>query len=178
MSIPHLGANLMKVVVPLLAIGVVFLALRIRRLPLAAAIGWVKPPPAAAAGWLLLYVAYILISNYFMFWRGPWDFTPWREAPLIIDILRVVGVAVLGPIAEELIFRGILYGRFAQTRLGVGGAIAITAISWGGIHYTYAPGVILLLVGAGLLLGLARWQTRSIVTPILMHITWNIYAVW
>jgi len=30
----------------------------------------------------------------------------------------------------------------------------------------------------GLLLGFARRQTGSVIVPILMHIAWNLYAVW
>ncbi|MDB5721623.1 MAG: hypothetical protein JWP15_2241, partial [Alphaproteobacteria bacterium] len=30
----------------------------------------------------------------------------------------------------------------------------------------------------GLLLGLARWRTGSVLPPILMHISYNLYAIW
>ena len=178
MNIPHLGATTTKVAIPLLAIAAVIFAHRLRKLSLEDCLGLRKPPAGAAALWVLLYVAVMLGSNYFMHWRGPWDFTEWRNAPLVLDILRVVAVGVLGPIAEELIFRGVLYARLARTKLGVSGAIVVAALVWGGIHYNYTAGVIALLVFLGLLLGIARWQTRSVVTPIIMHITWNLYAVW
>jgi len=60
----------------------------------------------------------------------------------------------------------------------VAGAVVLTAVVWGAIHYNYTPAEIALLCFAGVLLGLARYQTRSVVTPILMHITWNLYAIW
>jgi membrane protease YdiL (CAAX protease family) len=128
--------------------------------------------------WLLLYAAVILGSNYLMNWRGPWDFTEWRQALWLVDILRVLAVGILGPTAEEIIFRGFFFTRLARTRLGVAGAIALTAIGWGASHYTYTPGVIALLMFAGMLLGLARLKTKSVITPILMHMMWNLYAVW
>ena len=177
-NIPHLGSALIKVLIPSLAIAAVILAHRVRKLSLEEHVGLRKPPVGAAVCWLLVYIAVMLGSNYFMNWRGPWDFSAWRNAPLAVDILRVVAVGVLGPIAEELIFRGVLYGRLARSRLGVPGAIVVSALVWGMIHYTYTPGVIALLVFDGLLLGTARWQTRSVITPILMHVVWNLYAVW
>jgi len=30
----------------------------------------------------------------------------------------------------------------------------------------------------GLLLGLARWKTRSLFPPIVMHMLYNLYAIW
>ena len=178
MNVPHLGTTLLKAAGPLAMIGVVIFILHRRKLPLAENLGWRRPPPGQTILWLLLYAAVILGSNYFMNWRGPWDFTEWRQAPLLVDILRVLAVGILGPIAEEITFRGFLFTRFARTRLGFSGAIALTAIVWGVIHYTYSPGVIALLIFDGLLLGMARLKTNSVITPILMHVMWNLYAVW
>jgi len=178
MNASQLGTTLVKVAGPLFAITLIVVALRLRKRPLVENLGLSKPPFGATVLWLLLYVGFILGSNYFMNWRGPWDFTVWKNDPLLIDILRVLAVAGLGPIAEELIFRGFLYTRLSQTKLGVPGTIVVTALVWGVIHYNYTPAEIVLLVFAGLLLGLARYQTRSVITPLLMHMVWNIYAVW
>ena len=178
MNTSQLGTTLLKVVAPLFMISVVILVLRLRKRSLEENLALRKPPVGATALWLMLYAGYILGSNYCMNWRGPWDFTVWKNDPLLIDAMRVLAVAVLGPIAEELIFRGFLFTRLAQTKLGAAGAIALTAIVWGMIHYTYTPAEISLLVFAGVLLGLARCQTRSVITPMLMHILWNVYAVW
>jgi membrane protease YdiL (CAAX protease family) len=178
MNTSQLGTALLKVVAPLFMIAVVVIILRLRKRSLEDNLALRKPPVRATALWLLLYAGYILGSDYFMNWRGPWDFTVWKNDPLLIDVMRVLAVAVLGPIAEELIFRGFLFSRLAQTKLGAAGAIALTAIVWGMIHYKYTPAEITLLIFAGVLLGLARYQTRSIITPMLMHMMWNIYAVW
>lgn len=178
MSIQDLGSTLAKIIAPLLTITAVVVVHRRRRLSLAECLGLNRPPVGASIAWLLLYAAVTLGSDYFVNWRGPWDFSGWRSAPLWVDILRVLAVVILGPIAEELIFRGVIYRRLALTRIGAPGAIGLTALVWGGIHFGYTSGVIALLIFAGLLLGLARWQTRSVVTPMLMHIAWNLYAIW
>ena len=164
MNMPHLGITLVKVAAPLAMIAVVMIILHRRKLSVAENLGLRRPPPGQTILWLLLYAVVILGSNYFMNWRGPWDFTEWRQAPLLVDILRVLAVGILGPIAEEIIFRGFIFTRLARTGLGVSGAIALTALAWGAMHYTYAPGVIALLIFAGLLLGVARLKTNSVIS--------------
>ena len=90
----------------------------------------------------------------------------------------MLGVGILGPIAEELIFRGLLYGRLVGTRLGAVGSIVILALGWALIHTSYSGVVIAVIFVEGLLLGAARWRTGSVLAPVLMHILWNLYAVW
>jgi membrane protease YdiL (CAAX protease family) len=56
--------------------------------------------------------------------------------------------------------------------------IAVTAISWAMLHYTYSWTVIAIIVVDGVLLGLVRWKSGSILPPILMHAVYNLYAIW
>jgi membrane protease YdiL (CAAX protease family) len=137
-----------------------------------------SPPLPAAFAWVGMYIAFILGSNAVMHWRGPWDFAPWRTAPLFVSVCRILGVGVLGPIAEELLFRGAVFDRLSKSRLHIGVVIVLLAAIWAIMHVSYSGGVIALLFVAGILLGAARWQTGSVVTPIAMHIVWNLYAVW
>jgi membrane protease YdiL (CAAX protease family) len=125
-----------------------------------------------------MYAAWILITNYFMEWRGPWDFSAWAKLPVFVAALRVLAVGVLGPIAEELIFRGILFHRLRHTRVGDWGAILILAAVWAVVHTSYTSDVIALIFVSGLFLGWARKYTGSVFVPIIMHILWNLYAVW
>ena len=170
--------TLLKVVIPIAAIAVVLLVARLRRLSLRDVVGLKAPPIGATLLWVALYVAYVLVSDRLMGWRGPWDFTIWHEQPLLIDAMRVLAVGILGPIAEELIFRGVLYGRMASTRIPIPAVIGLLALGWALLHYSYTGGVIALIFGGGVLLGVARWRTGSVIVPILMHIAWNLYAVW
>jgi hypothetical protein len=101
-----------------------------------------------------------------------------KRAPLYIDGMRILAVCILGPTAEELLFRGLLYGALTRTRLKVAGSVFVAAIGWALMHTAYSPAVIALLFVGGLLLGAARYRTKSVIVPIAMHIVWNLYAIW
>jgi membrane protease YdiL (CAAX protease family) len=177
-TFPPLQASLLKVAFPLLAIAVVFLVTKARRLPWRETFGLLAPRAGQTALWMAVYLAWMLITNAIMHWRGPWDFSVWARSALIVDVLRVLAVGILGPIAEELMFRGFLYTRLSRTRIGPTVAIVLLAAFWAAIHIAYPPAVLALLFVDGLLLGFARKQTGSVIVPILMHVMWNLYAVW
>jgi hypothetical protein len=96
---------------------------------------------------------------------------------LFAAVLTVLAVGVLGPAAEELIFRGTAF-HWLLPRIGAAATIVLTAIVWAVLHVQYQPGIIALIIIDGVLLGLARYRTGSVVAPLLMHILWNLYAVW
>jgi membrane protease YdiL (CAAX protease family) len=173
-----LGPTLIKVIVPLVGVGFILFVAKRRQVSWSEGLGLARPAILPGLLWFGLYVTWMLGTNYFMNWRGPWDFTVWKQTPLLISILRVMAVALFGPISEELVFRGFLYSQLAHTKLKVAGAILITAAIWSVVHFSYSPSVIAVIFVAGLLLGIARLQSKSVIIPMLMHITWNLFAVW
>lgn len=85
----------------------------------------------------------------------------------------VFAVVVVAPWAEEMIFRGLLFG-LARERLGRRGAVVATAVLFGLVHGGWRiPGMVLM----GLALGYARARTRSLAAPITMHMLNNAAAV-
>jgi len=86
-------------------------------------------------------------------------------------------VLLAAPICEEIIFRGFLFDGFRASRLGPPAAIIITAVTWTALHAQYdAYGLATILV-IGILLGLARHGTGSIVPCVAMHFANNLVAV-
>jgi membrane protease YdiL (CAAX protease family) len=166
-----------KVLVPVVAGGALLVASRRRRLSWRDDLGIAPPPAARSAAWIAVWLAWMLGTDLAMGWRGPWDFGPWVRAGVLASALRVLAVGVLGPIVEELLFRGFLLHRL-QVRMGTRGAVAVTAALWAAIHLGYPLPVVLLLFGSGLLLGAARVNCRSVIVPVVMHVIWNLYAVW
>ena len=170
--------TLIKVAVPLAVMAVAALVARRRNLSWRDDVGLREGPAGATFLWVAVYVVWMLGTNAAIDWRGPWDFAPWRSAPWLVDIGRVVAVSLLGPIAEEGLFRGVLYGWLRRVRVPVGPTVVVVAAQWAAFHATYSPLVIALVFVDGLLLGAARHQTKSLVAPMLMHVAWNLYAIW
>ena len=177
-DLSHLGKTALKVLIPLAGIAIVFLVARRRKLSPRDDIGLQPAPIGTGALWVVAGVVWMLGTNYFMNWRGAWDFTVWQQAPWYIDALRILGVGILGPVMEEMIFRGLFYGYLARTKLDVRITIALLAAGWALMHMSYTPGVIAVIFVFGVLLGAARWKTKSLYVPIAMHIAWNLYAIW
>src|SRR5581483_4487576 len=85
-----------------------------------------------------------------------------REVPAVFAVL-VLGV--LGPLLEELFFRGLLFGAIERER-GPGVAIGLTAVLFGVFHL-FLPGAMALervvtTAFMGLVLGWVRWQAGSV----------------
>lgn len=90
--------------------------------------------------------------------------------------LLVLGVVVAAPLTEEFLFRGFAFTGLCQSRLGWAGATMVTAFMWAIIHLQYDALDIGTVFVAGLVLGLARWQTQSVYTPMVMHVVMNALA--
>jgi membrane protease YdiL (CAAX protease family) len=140
-------------------------------------LGIVRPPLGLSALLLAVYLGWMLGSDALIHWRGPWDWRPWLAVPLAASAMRVLAVGILGPIAEELLFRGWFFG-LLDKRVGPVLTIVVTGVGWALLHYDYPWQVIAVIVVDGLLLGLARWKTRSVFPPMVMHALYNLYAIW
>lgn len=78
-------------------------------------------------------------------------------------LIRGIGIVILAPISEELMFRGLLFWRIKNSKLKTIGAIIIPAILFSAIHIQYSE---LLTLGIifidGLFYGLARHFSKSV----------------
>jgi len=79
-------------------------------------------------------------------------------------------VAVAGPVAEELFFRGVLYG-WLRPRIGVWKGLAVTALFFAALHGNLT--VFLPIFGLGLLFGWVYEKTGSLAAPIGIHVLHN-----
>ncbi len=86
-------------------------------------------------------------------------------------------IVVAAPFFEEVLFRGFIYAGLANSRLGVWGAIVVTSLAWSVIHLQYDAFLIMLIFIAGLVLGYARYKTRSLTICIAMHMLFNLIAL-
>jgi uncharacterized protein len=81
----------------------------------------------------------------------------------------------LGPLMEELFFRGLLYPVLAR-RLGVFWGVILTALPFGLMHmfqYGYAWGVVFLIFLMGVVCTVVRAKTGSVAASFLVHVGYN-----
>ncbi|HAL74878.1 MAG TPA: hypothetical protein DCM45_07325 [Clostridiales bacterium] len=82
----------------------------------------------------------------------------------------ILGISVLTPVLEELIFRGVIQGELRKA-MPEWAAIIIQAVVFAAYHMQPVQSSYVLL--PGLLLGLAYYWSRSIWVPIAMHCLFN-----
>ena len=88
---------------------------------------------------------------------------------VVVRTLLLLAV-VIGPLAEELFFRGFLY-RWLRIRIGVRRALALSALLFALLHMDAVAFVPIL--GLGLLFGWVYEQTGSLAAPIAIHVFHN-----
>ncbi len=128
------------------------------------------------------FIVFILVTEFSLYQFGILEIDKWRHS-LYPSIIRVLGAVVLAPIAEELIFRGLILTKLIKKNLNIHFAILIQACFFVLLHnFTYQNsllaniGIAQSLIDATLF-GYARQFTKSIYTPITMHITGNFIAI-
>lgn len=85
-------------------------------------------------------------------------------------------VVILGPIAEELAFRGFMMPLLIRS-LGAPAGIMLTGVIFGSIHgyeYKWSWQYMLLISMVGCVFGWSKYKTQSTVTSALMHATFNL----
>jgi uncharacterized protein len=91
-------------------------------------------------------------------------------------VLFVLAVVVVGPVAEEVAFRGFLFRGLTASFLGVGGTLVVTSIAWALMHVQYDWFTIAQIFLIGILLGWLRWASGSLVLTIVLHMLANLVA--
>ena len=89
-------------------------------------------------------------------------------------LLAIIAVT-LGPLVEELFFRGFFYPVLAR-RWGVAWAVFLTALPFALMHmpqYAYAWGALLVILVVGIVCGVVRAATKSVGASFLVHAGYN-----
>lgn len=137
--------------------------------------------PKAGPGQFLLWVAVLLAAAWLGDWGISWTSerlgwpTHWTESfdsdfvwgnPSTVGLSGVHAVA-LGPIFEELVFRGLLFATLRR-KFQPGSAAALSAIAFSMIHGYSLPGF-LSVAWTGVLLAWAYEKTKSLLPGIIAH---------
>jgi membrane protease YdiL (CAAX protease family) len=97
------------------------------------------------------------------------------------DPIRVIGLVLVAvicaPLAEEFVFRGMLFAAFQKTGLGVVGSAVLLSAAWSALHWGYSAQNLIALFCLGLLFAYIVWRTGSLWPAIVGHAANNLAAV-
>jgi len=132
---------------------------------------------------VLLTAAFVLLEQWFFGFMEvalP-DFMLEVEAQtnsLLAKIILLLAVVFIGPIYEEVIFRGVAFYRLKKTALGASGAIIIPSIVFTLIHWQYDQVEIYISVFVfSCLMGLLRHLSGNLWYCIIAHMICNLLAL-
>ncbi len=128
---------------------------------------------------LLIAAAFVAVTVIFETWLAS-VFPHLRELFTLPTegtalVLAVIGAVIGAPIAEELLFRGMIYTAVRE-RWGYGWALVLTSVVFGGMHVEPTGVYMLLVLPSGFLLGWLREKSGGIYAPVLVHATFNAIA--
>jgi membrane protease YdiL (CAAX protease family) len=95
------------------------------------------------------------------------------QSPALFGLALVVAT----PVFEELLFRGFVFAGIHASRLGAVGAVGITALIWTMAHGQSDPLEFAVIFIIGLMLGIARLRTGSILVTMAMHMLVNLISI-
>lgn len=123
--------------------------------------------------WVIGFGICAVLGGLFVTMNGlPWANlikTSLPQTPLGLGLFFAVG-GIVSPIAEELVFRGIVYGFFR--RWGVGFALLVSTLLFVVAHGSGAVWVVPLV--GGIVFAVSYEWSRSLAAPIMIHVAGNL----
>lgn len=136
---------------------------------------------AAAIGWGVVGAA--IVAPAAVLSHSVTRFIPMNKWHMVASLdygtsgwwMGLVAVLFVGPMAEELVFRGLLFGRLASAgHVWVGAFTTAFVFAW--YHSDWHN--FLLPFFVGLTAAAVYYRSRSILSPIIVHIAANAFALW
>ena len=165
----------LTIVADLLFALIVWLIFRIRKKSVFSEVGLTKPKLRYLPAVIVLgLTANVLISVLFSFIPIPeswWEEYNVASASLDeINVVNVIAIVFVAPIAEELLFRGLVFTRLSRG-LGLYIGAAASALIFGLVHGTWIWGIYTALLGVVIVFIFVR--TRSLFYAIVFHFSFN-----
>lgn len=159
---------------------VIYLATRIVSDTVAQYIGLIWPRRRHLLIGLIFAILYIVVSQTLLVLFGYHTILSCKfiDAYRLAQDSRVLAilltcVVIVSPSAEEIVFRGFLFRSLENSKVWIPGAIVISTILWLGIHVPYDLTFLSIAFVFGLMLGILRWKSGSVVPTILTHSAFN-----
>lgn len=118
-----------------------------------------------------LFASFVFVFNPDALQHDLQPFTEMMKSRTWWLILLAAGIGA--PLAEECLFRGLLFGALRPSPLGFTGAAVITAATWALLHANYSPYGMAAIMLIGLYQAWLRERTGSLLTPIVCHGVYN-----
>ena len=132
--------------------------------------------------WTVGFLLYAILTEFVLHKFNILEVSKWEHS-FLPSVILIFGAILLAPIAEELIFRGLILNVLIKKRININWAIFIQACFFVLLHnFTYENnlssniGIVQSLIDA-ILFGYARVYTKSIFTSITMHMSGNLIAI-
>jgi membrane protease YdiL (CAAX protease family) len=135
------------------------------------AIGWMFPAYGGYVAAIALYAAFVVEPDQEDIARELG-----LDASVVAAILSVLLIAIVAPFAEELFFRGLLFGGL-RVRMAALPAALISGAVFGGLHATTGITTVPPLIFFGVALALLYEKTGSLWPPIFLHLLNNSLAL-
>ncbi len=167
------GAETAVLLSYLLTAAAILLWFRLRHKPLGEAAGLRR-----CSGWTAAFCAFAAIGLFvvvqlaLMLLPAAWltDYNDHMELLLSTGLIPALSIAVAGPLAEELMFRGVIQTRLERA-MPVWAAVVLQAVLFGVTHGTPVQMAYAFLMG--LVFGLLRSRTGSILPGLAAHAAFN-----
>lgn len=128
----------------------------------------------------LFFILYSVLVNQLIMWSGLHLLFPYYSEEVAVSLFNTsillavyLAVALLAPISEELIYRGLIYRRL-RDYLDVKWAMVMSALIFGLIHGNMVQFVFAFLIGLALAAVYERYKT--IWAPIAAHMAVNLFS--
>ncbi len=115
-----------------------------------------------------------IISMFVPFFESGSDMSFFENTDIYSTILALVAIALAPAVCEEIAFRGLAMGNFAD--FGQGFAILLSSVFFGMMHGTLSGMIFAFTIGC--LFGCIRKKSGSLVPSMIVHFLNNAYAVF
>ena len=120
-------------------------------------------------------IAGILVADIFSEMLNFEDMLGEQMQGMAKSIAGMIAIGLIGPIAEEITFRGVLMNKLREKGLGPWATILISAFVFGAVHAN--PIQIPFAMIVGVILGIIYYKTESLILCCVLHVLNNSYAV-